>query len=1849
MKNRCLYFLLGLIVLLNTNILYAQTISVKSISSSSDNGSSGNNGIKVGNIHYTYAGSSFIYSVAVDPVSSFSSFSYSVVYNDITIVEKGLSSDEIKDGTFNVTVNASDAKYIGSYILSVTGILNESEESVSLSGDNTVIVCSLPNTGNISYSEDWTNVSSMNVWDDRENKLGFYMTGIDSHCTIKYSWIIDGQTQSEETLNSWQKVLTTRDNNYSQNYSVKGHYEYLAPDNKTVWSKGDTKDMNYTVWKSPIESDFDFYYSLNGIKQSGKSLYIFDGYNSKTYGERALTVKVGLIQDKWIIRWKRNGINVYGNPSMVYIPPAESDYGTVIYSVEASYRPSTEMTEKSLQGKTVPVITRPEPYAVNLDGGEPEYVVWNNTINEIKFDYYGSEDEYWETKLIKSGNNQTFTTNNGACTVEIGQLSNSSGVNSAYYECTVDITNKDPNGDIWYSFIYDRQYSVWRYPDSDDAIKVYSNAGNQKTEDGFLYIYPDYDYYKYGERNYQAQTNNTWSGYWKYEWYDENDNLISSNPSFTPPSSFDGIDDILMRLDSLNAHIVDKVDVNYRFVAEYAPEGLIDSEKPYRFEKTLTVEILPKPSIELKNDLWRNVGRIDIWNGRALNLSVDTIGGYNKGWGLYYWSEITPNEYDNSLTNTVRGIYPGELLKSPDWTLGFLYTAEGSYTESIVAKNCDPNGVEWFSQSESVTITSYKRPDPNLVSEFKTYLNYEKELVIEEYDNDDECWWYKNGTDIVSSSHSCMPESNKENIQGSERDTVSYFLHFINKKENMPDSMIYEKHIWTNVIFWPEPKATLNYNSSDLYDGQTLNMNVGHTESIGSDNNNWNFSWYKENKKVSSVQSYSDKAENTTNDYIMVKYSVIVSNQLSDGYTDKKYVDTITFDLRVRPLLSVRDTLMFIPPGIADPRYNYAGSFDKGNNTWNILEGCDVKYFIDLAPSMSIKSLTISLLDDQGAAIDQQPYDINDNSVLFSSNKYGLAGCYSLLIKGELEDTGSETHNINFTQAPIVKVSDLPTSAPLWDKETCYVVWTDSIIKSGINKTEPSQIDGVWRYEWNKSDESIQELSYSFSSNGSNRWLDTINVNVYCYAPDGKTLWYNDNFSRYFEVWKVPEMDYISEEWLSLDSDSLVFITGDTIDVCSKYDDKIKIVYKVKDDGNDEIIRSYSWYKLSGNGWTGVDTGLDFVEFMLKDCDNYLTDTVFYRLETVVAPTVPSNQGKSFINKPIRRYDVYAIKTWPIQYIEDNTDYYVSGNSKYLLVQAPDKIPNMQLHRLGGLEDSYWSVDWKDAFNNSVGTDTVNINAVNKEKSYIINNYTADIHVWGPDGLDWYSGDPVSYNVKVYPEILDISVSVAGIDDNDNGYTALYSGDTLSVTLSHDYTFDAQWTYKSSLEEDTLELSQGIDVRSYNDLSTQVIKDPVNGDSISFRIVVKCLIGEGVYLRDTIIDRNLKIWPRASMIVPEKYNPDKISQYVYEDDVITLSPQYTGPSSVGWDYTWADLDKKDDIETDQIKLGSYTYTAQKGPGEPKTICYNLKGIYQRDGARPLVYDSLKFAWMEFKKAEVPHKTGGEPVQAREGDNYTYEVIGYRYGNPFGWEFEWYEDDELMDVDDKHKSENEIQYALNDTKSLKQTKENRRYVLKYKNVSPDDKVWESGTIEFDEVTVYKRPQKPVIVLKGNGTSNIYVATGIPTDFNLLKYLFVFGDGDAKGINNVSWTTDKDNIDVPFLYYGNTRPTQPYVRTLWIYDDGYYCYSDADIYNNTYSTKGVVGGLTIDNNTFYAEFPEPVSAHVEVRSITGEQVRLFTYGSNTTFNETIDLEGLETGIYFIHFRVGDLSEVRKIVLR
>ena len=347
------------------------------------------------------------------------------------------------------------------------------------------------------------------------------------------------------------------------------------------------------------------------------------------------------------------------------------------------------------------------------------------------------------------------------------------------------------------------------------------------------------------------------------------------------------------------------------------------------------------------------------------------------------------------------------------------------------------------------------------------------------------------------------------------------------------------------------------------------------------------------------------------------------------------------------------------------------------------------------------------------------------------------------------------------------------------------------------------------------------------------------------------------------------------------------------------------------------------------------------------------------------------------------------------------------------------------------------------------------------------------------------------------------------------------------------------------------------------------------------------------------LNATLKVWPVGAI------SKSQIERIYYHGDIAYLSVNTQGGYPGGWTYKWTQLGNTQllgNAASCPIKLTNTSTAKQQHTYqvEWKNAVENNVGSQGVDTIRIDVYAQV-----------VAPALGDEEIKMRDIDTRTISALVGAGGNPDGWSYEW--------VGATSTSGLSCTIAPEIASNVKDEK----YIpiqLKWTNVGPNGEKWEEGVCE-KVVHVYNTPANPVLKIKGNGTSNIFIVDDMGMSEEELwnkGYCFRFWDGSSlvEEVNSQRWCR-----------YDHA-PANAWVQSVWYYEDGFVCEGEAVTASASY-------------------YSPSVKSTVSIYRIDGEFVL------QTTVDEMDTMENLyatlDAGLYIVKTENNGIVNTCKIVIR
>lgn len=531
---------------------------------------------------------------------------------------------------------------------------------------------------------------------------------------------------------------------------------------------------------------------------------------------------------------------------------------------------------------------------------------------------------------------------------------------------------------------------------------------------------------------------------------------------------------------------------------------------------------------------------------------------------------------------------------------------------------------------------------------------------------------------------------------------------------------------------------------------------------------------------------------------------------------------------------------------------------------------------------------------------------------------------------------------------------------------------------------------------------------------------------------------------------------------------------------------------------------------------------------------------------------------------------VYTIKVW-----DECT---VSEESYPKALYVDDEITLSFTH--AGGKDNAWSYVWE----NNGGSAT----------SYTFKPTTAGDHqikvlvknTLGNTDASYDYSETLTYTIKVWNKC---SVVLGG-EDGLNCFT----GQKLTYTPEISGGDASKWTYEWYVDGKKQEGS---------DSSCEIAAPEVPENATSEEVMVTLKVTntpDNIYIPFTkTLNTTLKVWPIGVV------SKSQIERIYYHGDVAYMAVNTQGGYPGGWTYKWTELGNTDIIGKEAsfpVKLTNTSPTKQTHTYqvEWKNAVENNVGSQGVDTIRLEVYGQV-----------VAPTFSNEEIKMRDIDTRTISALVGAGGNPDGWSYEW--------IGATSTSGLSCTIAPEIASNVKDEK----YIpiqLKWTNVGPNGKQWAEGVCE-KVVHVYKTPANPVLKIKGNGTSNIFIVDDMGMSEEELwnkGYCFRFWDGSSlvEEVNSQRWCR-----------YDHA-PANAWVQSVWYYEDGFVCEGEAVTASASY-------------------YSPSVKSTVCIYRVDGEFVM------QTTVDEMDTIENLyatlDAGLYIVKTENNGIVNTSKIVIR
>lgn len=726
-------------------------------------------------------------------------------------------------------------------------------------------------------------------------------------------------------------------------------------------------------------------------------------------------------------------------------------------------------------------------------------------------------------------------------------------------------------------------------------------------------------------------------------------------------------------------------------------------------------------------------------------------------------------------------------------------------------------------------------------------------------------------------------------------------------------------------------------------------------------------------------------------------------------------------------------------------------------------------------------------------------------------------------------------------------------------------------------------------------------------------------------------------------VWKTPEVElhYISNN-SALSGRS--YPVNDTIYVCDKFGGEVKLLLN-KENGDDNSW-TYSW-KDRNNG--AAETESEGTKTLTVDTAGTVYD---FELEVI-------NQPEDMKIEGFKKTIPFQVEVCPTPYInlEGIKSVYAGMHGEELALERG----NGEVGKGGE-----WRYQWEKG-GEALEGETPTLKLENSGTERITENCTAVPKYYGPLGDVWYGdeeGESKSFSVNIYPLPAENDMNVKGFDKP--RLDAFYGGEkTYDIGFEGTYDYATSWEYKIRYdgidkEEDTISGSGKSFIPQNHTISPEPIAEGVGNSQTNVSLFVRCLV------KDSEADTTIVAYSEERSLDYYAWRKGEISQDMdfpketYYNERYTLSavPQYgyvhdgsDDAAEGGWEYEWTCNQSSGTIGLNP----SYGYS-NNNVNDSTTVVYALRCRNVLNGEES-VAATFYYQFKEFARIVEAGQIGDYRVDVRYDDGVTFKIKAPTGGNSDGWRYEWKKEVGTSEIQmmpvtsmiDGVIPEMSIVYKdLPEGYSKHSQDVTYRFVCKNYTTDGDYVVGSEKIIEFP-VRIHRKPNVESFTLKGNGKSQIYMASSASTSPE-----YEFGDGskpdpyknDPPNKAKNGSVGNKQGKWISYRY--NSTPTEPWVRTYWEYE-GFRCYSDACYIGEKAKAPAFSRELKVEDGYFYVNLEEEASATIRLYTLDGKIVRTQQYPPQMDFNEKLDLDNLTPGMYILQCAVGELQVVKKVVVR
>lgn len=798
----------------------------------------------------------------------------------------------------------------------------------------------------------------------------------------------------------------------------------------------------------------------------------------------------------------------------------------------------------------------------------------------------------------------------------------------------------------------------------------------------------------------------------------------------------------------------------------------------------------------------------------------------------------------------------------------------------------------------------------------------------------------------------------------------------------------------------------------------------------------------------------------------------------------------------------------------------------------------------------------------------------------------------------------------------VVKVWD----TPICDKPSISTIALFSNDVYTLTVSSPSGgYSDDWRYRWNKSNSFVKENSYEYHAvDVKSVRTEKVSVDIYNYAPDGVTVWYETSYEYNVTVYPKPTLfleTYNKEKLIESIEDSskkIDLVVGETLTI------------KMVSNGGDDNKWSYSWLLDEVK-----DSDLQIYEFTAERAGSFVI-----KAKVINSPEgiVSSFEAEQVIN-------ITVIDKPTVNFPINGVEYFAGGIERSLYVEVSG---------YSGYKYS-WVVD-----NEELGTNnTFKYSFLNDTEKVLEKdaNVSVKYKKYTQDELETIGS--LYFQIKVYPNIK--------MEVEWNEYPKdVYIGDKQRMNViamgGNANAWEYEWTINGMAVENNTSIYEFVGTRG-NEIN-------VNDDA-SYTVKVKvCNRDENkTELFKQEYEHIYKVWSE-----PIFNSAEFVKNVTYSGNKVQLDLETQGGKRDGWSF---EIYCKETNKIVSTKEKSFDIEVFNYEVDKDSVVYNYEVKWfnkcTEDNKREGVFSDITITvWPEPQMPKVINIADNiinNNNSIREGNKTIFMVNPAYGGYKGGWTYKWVIDntavaDGTVQCAYTAKLKNSSQGKQKETQNIKLYIEN-----KYKNES-----WAKDTLDVN-IHIYNKPLTPKgLKEKGNGNSCMFIAMSDLNDDKLqsLEYQFVYGYTDANGIDHLS-----ESVSTRYYQYTSAIYKNPalkfWVATQWQYDDALVTSGriflnadsadedfDASVYGTTTrATAGLISSTSanevcFNGHSFIVDLPMPLPAFVYIYNMKASMIKFIEYPAQAHYNEVLDMTDLAQGIYIVKICVGDMSIVKKVVV-